>query len=91
MSADNAFVQGLRNMTYSAGEAPSYQYCLGVLTKGNIPEGYLNVISEENTGLAPAICKQKPSPIFLKHLWVARINLNYLQISSQLHLACFQH
>lgn len=46
MSADNAFVQNLRNMTYSAGEAPSYQYCLGVLTRGNIPEGYLNVISE---------------------------------------------
>ncbi len=48
MGADNAFVQSLRNMTYSAGETPSYQYCLGVLTRGNIPEGYLNVISERH-------------------------------------------
>ena len=48
MGADNAFVQSLRNMTYSAGETPSYQYCLGVLTKGNIPEGYLNVLSERH-------------------------------------------
>lgn len=44
-ASDNAFVQGLRNMTYAAGEAPSYQYCLGVLTRGNIPDGYLDVIS----------------------------------------------
>ncbi len=44
-ASDNAFVQGLRNMTYSAGEAPSYQYCLGVLTRGNVPDGYLDVIS----------------------------------------------
>lgn len=43
MSTDNAFVQSLQS--YSAGEAPSYQHCLGVLTRGNIPEGYLNVIS----------------------------------------------
>lgn len=48
MGADNAFVQSLRSMTYSAGETPSYQYCLGVLTRGNIPEGYLNVISERH-------------------------------------------
>lgn len=48
MGADNAFVQSMRNMTYSAGETPSYQYCLGVLTKGNIPEGYLNVLSERH-------------------------------------------
>ncbi len=46
MSADSSFIQGLRSMTYSAGEVPSRQYCLGVLTKGDIPEGYLNVISE---------------------------------------------
>ena len=48
MGADNAFVQSLRSMTYSAGETPSYQYYLGVLTRGNIPEGYLNVISERH-------------------------------------------
>lgn len=44
-SSDNAFVQNLRSMTYGAGEAPAYQYCLGVLTRGNIPDGYLDVIS----------------------------------------------
>ena len=48
MGSDNAFVQSLRSMTYSAGETPSYQYCLGVLTRGNVPEGYLNVISERH-------------------------------------------
>lgn len=48
MSSDNAFVQSLRNMTYSAGETPSYQYCLGVLTRGNIPDGYLDIISQRH-------------------------------------------
>ena len=48
MSADNAFIQNLRTMTYSAGETHSYQYCLGVLTRGNIPEGYHNIISERH-------------------------------------------
>ncbi len=48
MSADNAFIQSLRGMTYSAGEAPSYQYCLGVLTRGNIPDGYLDIISQRH-------------------------------------------
>lgn len=45
MSSDNAFIQGLRDMTYSPGEASYSQYCLGVLTKGNIPQGYLDIIS----------------------------------------------
>lgn len=45
MAADNAFVQGLRNMTQSSGESSSYQQCLGVLTKGNVPARYLEVIS----------------------------------------------
>lgn len=44
-ASDNTFVQSLRNMTYAAGETPSYQYCLGVLTRGSVPDGYLDVIS----------------------------------------------
>ncbi len=44
-ASDNAFVQGLRHMTYSAGEAPTYHYCLGVLTQGNLPDGYAEIIS----------------------------------------------
>ena len=48
VSADNAFVQNLRSMAYSADEAPSHQYCLGVLTRGKIPDGYLNIISERH-------------------------------------------
>lgn len=48
MSADNAFIQSLRGMTYSAGEVPSYQYCLGVLTRGHIPDGYLDIISQRH-------------------------------------------
>lgn len=48
MDTDNAFVQSLRNMTYSAGETHSYQYCLGVLTRGNIPDGYLDIISQRH-------------------------------------------
>ena len=32
MGSDNAFVQSLRSMTYSAGETPSYQYCLSDIT-----------------------------------------------------------
>lgn len=43
--ADNAFVQNLRSMTYSSTEIPPYQYCLGVISRGNIPEGYLNIIT----------------------------------------------
>lgn len=47
-STDNAFVQNLRSMASSTGEAPSCQYCLGVLTKGNISEGYLQIISDRH-------------------------------------------
>lgn len=57
MSADNAFVQRLRDMTYSSGEMPSYQYCLGVLTRGTIPEGYLNVISTRHDHSEPSVCR----------------------------------
>ncbi len=48
MSSDNAFVQSLRDMTCSTSETPSYQYCLGVLTRGNIPDGYLDIISQRH-------------------------------------------
>lgn len=53
MSTDNAFLQNLRNMASSAAEAPSYQYCLGVLTKGNVSEGYLDIISDRHQNGEP--------------------------------------
>ena len=48
MSSDNAFVQSLRNATYPVGGESSYHYCLGVLTRGNISDGYLDVISNRH-------------------------------------------
>lgn len=48
MSADNAFIQGLRSAASSVTGGGSYQYCLGVLTKGTIPEGYLDIISSRH-------------------------------------------
>ncbi len=48
MSADNSFVQNLRAVISGGGVNQSYQYCLGVLTKGNVPDGYLNVISDRH-------------------------------------------
>lgn len=48
MSADNSFVQNLRAMVSGGTTHQSYQYCLGVLTKGNVPDDYLNVISDRH-------------------------------------------
>lgn len=45
--SDNSFIQGLRNLTGNVGN-DRYQYCLGVLTKGDIPSGYMDVISERH-------------------------------------------
>lgn len=44
-SARNAFVQSLQ--TPNIGNS-SYQYCLGVLTKGAIPDGYNSIISQRH-------------------------------------------
>ena len=41
----NSFIQSLR---VSSTENSSYQYCLGVLTKGIIPDGYNNIIAERH-------------------------------------------
>ncbi len=43
--ADNLFIQELGNLAGSVGSDKA-QYCLGVLTKGNIPFGYMDIISE---------------------------------------------
>lgn len=48
VSSDNAFIQNLRSVTPSSNETTVYQYCLGVLTKGSIPDGYLDIISERH-------------------------------------------
>ena len=42
-SARNSFLQGLQ--TPNVGNS-SYQYCLGVLTQGSTPDGYIAVISQ---------------------------------------------
>lgn len=55
ISSDNAFVQSLQDMTYSTGETPPYQYCLGVLTRGNIPNGYLDIISQRYNNGEPRV------------------------------------
>lgn len=47
-SSDNAFIQNLRNMASSVGNASSYQHCLGVLTRGSVPDGYIDVIAERH-------------------------------------------
>lgn len=44
-STRNAFAQGLQ---VPNSRASDYQYCLGVLTQGHIPDGYRNVISERH-------------------------------------------
>ena len=55
VSADNAFLQSLRSMTSAAGGSSSYQYCLGVLTRGSVPDGYLDVISERYQNGEPSV------------------------------------
>ena len=44
-SARNSFLQGLQ--TPNVGNS-SYQYCLGVLTQGSTPDGYIAVISQRH-------------------------------------------
>ncbi len=47
-SADNSFVQGLRSVAYSVGGNNTYQYCLGVLTRGTVSESYIGIISSRH-------------------------------------------
>lgn len=56
-SARNAFVQNLRNMANANGSNASYQYCLGVLTIGSLPQGYTEVISERHKNAEPNVKK----------------------------------
>lgn len=53
--ARNAFVQSLR--VNNAGQGSSYQYCLGVLTQGEFPEGYGDVLSQRHENAEPAVKK----------------------------------
>ena len=47
MSGDNSFRESLR--VAASGDANQrYQHCLGVLTKGTVPNGYLDIISERH-------------------------------------------
>lgn len=45
-NARNTFMQGLRVDT--SGQNYVYQYCLGVLTQGTIPNGYVNVLKSRH-------------------------------------------
>ena len=42
--SDNSFVQSLRVMANHSGNTKP-QYCLGVVTNGNIPDGYVNMLA----------------------------------------------
>ena len=54
-TARNAFVQGLR--VENVGQTDSYHYCLGVLTKGELPNGYGNVLAQRYENAEPAVRK----------------------------------
>lgn len=54
-SARNAFVQGLR--VNNVGQSDSYQYCLGVLTKGTLPSGYSDVLTQRYENAEPMVKK----------------------------------
>lgn len=48
MLSDNSFVQNLRTTALGGVNHQSYQYCLGVLTRGKVSEDYLNVVSDRH-------------------------------------------
>lgn len=57
LSLDNAYVQRQTSITGSVGRLSPEQYCLGVLTRGNIPDGYLDVISERHQNSEEGVCR----------------------------------
>ena len=54
-NARNSFVQGLR--VDNAGHNTTYQYCLGVLTQGTLPEGYTDILSARYENAEPNMKK----------------------------------
>lgn len=53
---DMGFVQRLRNMA-GASDFSSYQYCLGVLTKGTLASDYVAVLEQRRDTSNSTICK----------------------------------
>lgn len=53
---DMGFVQRLRNMA-GASDFSSYQYCLGVLTKGTLASDYVAVLEQRRDASNSTICK----------------------------------
>lgn len=55
--ARNSFVQGLRVDGNNAGQENTYQYCQGVLTQGNLPDGYSEILSTRHENAEPRVKK----------------------------------
>lgn len=59
-SARNSFLQGLQ--TPNVGNS-SYQYCLGVLTQGSTPDGYIAVISQRHENAEQNVRESRVSSV----------------------------
>lgn len=51
----NTFIQGLR--VDNSGQNNTYQYCLGVLTQGNFPDGYVDILTARHEDAEPNVKK----------------------------------
>lgn len=54
-NARAAFVQGLR--VENGNQSNTYQYCLGVLTQGSLPDGYTDILSARHENAEPNVKK----------------------------------
>lgn len=54
-NARNAFVQGLR--VDNSNQNNTYQYCLGVLTQGSLPDGYTDILTARHENAEPSVKK----------------------------------
>lgn len=52
-NSDNSFVQQLRNMNNGDTTNNVYQYCLGVLTCGVLPAGYVSLLTQRHDNAEP--------------------------------------
>lgn len=73
-SARNSFLQGLQ--TPNVGNS-SYQYCLGVLTQGSTPDGYIAVISQRHE--MQSRMSEKCLTISLVNWWYKILNIHRIR------------
>lgn len=71
--SDNPFMQNLRNMAAYYRETSNYQYCMGVVTRGNISAQYKSVLSERHNNAEPNVRKVFDS--FVQKLNIQDANL----------------